>query len=48
MLGVENETKSNILNDSSGCFIYLTRNTISRSSNQYVSGSSCSDISLDL
>ena len=48
VLEVENETKSNILNDSSGCFIRLTRNMISRSSNQYISVSSCSDISLDL
>ena len=48
MLEVENESKSKILNDSSGCFIHLTRNMISRSSNQYIRRSSCSDISLDL
>ena len=46
MLEIENETKSKILNDSSGCFIHLTRNMISRSSNQYISGSRFSDISL--
>ena len=48
MLEVENEKRSKILNDSSGCFMYLTRNMISRSSNQYISGSNCSAISLDL
>ena len=39
MLEVENETRSKILNDSSGCFMHLTRNMISRSSNQYIRGS---------
>ena len=47
-VGRWNETRSKILNDSSGCFMHLTRNMISRSSNQYISGSSCSAISLDL
>ena len=48
MLEVENETRSKISTDLFGCFMHLTRNMISRSSNQYISGSSCSAISLDL
>ena len=48
MVEVENEKRSKILNDPSGCFMYLTRNMISRSSNQYISGSNCSAIRLDL
>ena len=38
MLEVENETMSKIFNDSSGCFMHLTRNMISRSSNEYLAG----------